>query len=157
VAESLAATTEELLGVPVARPQQTQIDELRVPVDVKLRDDPVALETITGGLQATLPGALRRRLLLRRARERAAELSNRHAGRLRSELVAALRDAARQAQRQSHAELDRLQRSLDKAIEHGMAHRTMAEHEAEAERERVAQVRDALARARTYVTLGNSQ
>jgi GTP-binding protein EngB required for normal cell division len=150
-ADSLAAATEEILGIKIARPQPASVGELALRIDIKLRDDPVALETLAGGLQATLPRVLRQRLVLRRARERAAELSNRHAGRLRSELQSALREAARGARRQSHEELDRLQRSLDQAIARGLAQREMAEDDAGAERERIERVLEAITRARALL------
>lgn len=151
VAGSLADETGAVLGVSIARPAAPQLADVAPRVDVKLRDDRVALETLAGGVQGTLPAGVRRRLLLRRARERAAELANRHAGRLRSEVVAAIRDAARDALRQAHTELDGLQQSLDQAIAHGFSQRSMGEREAVAAQRRNDEVLEGIAAARTAV------
>jgi len=148
VAGSLADETGAILGVSIARPAAPLVADLAPRVEVKLGDDPVALETLAGGVQAALPIGVRRKLLLRRARDRAAELSNRHAGRLRSEVVGAVRKAARDTLRQAHAELDGLEQSLDQAIAYGVRQRAMGEREAVAAQQRNDEVLEDIAGAR---------
>jgi predicted GTPase len=149
VAGSLADEAGAILGVSIARPAAPEVAGVAAHIDVKLGDDPVALETLAGCLQTALPPAVRRRLLLRRARERAAELANRHAGRLRSEVAAAARAVAQDVLRQAHAELNELQRSLDQAIARGVQQRSLGEAEAAATRARNERVLAAIAAVRS--------
>lgn len=137
LADSLARQTAEILAVPIARPHHAPRATPAPSVSIKLRDDPVALEILTGALQATLPSPLRRRLVVKRSRERADELANRHAGRLRADLAASLREASRQALRDAHEEINAMSRSIDRAIERGLAQRRLAADEAQGARESV--------------------
>jgi small GTP-binding protein len=137
LADRLARQTAEILAVPIARPQHALRATSAPSVSIKLRDDPVALEILTGALQATLPSPLRRRLVVKRSRERADELANRHAGRLRADLAASLREASRQALRDAHEEINTMSRSIDRAIERGLAQRHLAADEAQSARESV--------------------
>jgi len=148
LAASLARQTEEILGVRIARPGRSETEELSPTVTVKLRDDPVGLEMLTGALQSPLPKRLRRHLLVRRSRERAAELADRHAGRLRSELATSLREATRAALRDAHAEIDSLSSSIERAIERGMSQRRLAAVDAQEARNGVAAALDSIRAAR---------
>ena len=148
LAVSVAEDTEKILGVPIARPEPTAGTTLTPNVTVKLRDDPVVLEILTGALQAPLPGRVRRHLLVRRSRQRAAELANRHAGRLRSEIARGLREAGWQARHDAHEELDRISHSIETALERGIAQRRLAAAEADSARSEVATALESIRAAR---------
>ena len=149
LAVTLAERTSEILGVPIVRPRPSERHASAPSVTVKLRDDRVTLELITGALQAPLPQRLRRKIVARRSRERAAELANLHAGRLRSELARGLREATRTALSDAHEEIDAISSSIDKAVERGIAQRRLVGDEAQAARRRIAaalaSIRDARA------------
>ena len=154
LANALARRTTEILGVPIARPHHSERVTSAPIVSVKLRDDPVVLELLTGALQSPLPRRLRRRLVARRSRERAGELANLHAGRLRSELARGLREATRLSLYDAHEEIDTISSSIEKAIEQGVAQRNLAAGAAQAARERVALALDSLRAARTVLLAG---
>jgi len=65
----------------------------------KLHDPEHALDIIVGGVRRSVPGALGRRLVLADARERQHALTDRHAGRLRAELVARANEAVAEHRR----------------------------------------------------------
>ena len=153
IARSLAEQTEEILGVPIACPIRSATDVYTPTVAVKLRDDPVGLEMLTGAMQSTLPRRARRRLVVRRSRERAAQLSNRHAGRLRSELASSLREATRIALRTAHDEIDSFSNSIECAIERGLTQRRLAEGDAEKARAGVATALECIRSARAAFRL----
>jgi GTP-binding protein EngB required for normal cell division len=148
LAASLTRDTERILGVAVARPQPLAAETTVPSVDVKLRDDPVGLEMLTGALQAPVPGRLRRRLLARRSRERAGELADRHAGRMRSRLADSLRDAARDVRREARGQLEHVAGSIDAAVRRGLAQRRLARGEAESARRETAAALAAVRSAR---------
>ncbi|MBN2203640.1 MAG: dynamin family protein [Thermoleophilia bacterium] len=154
LAVELTRDTERVLGVTIARPQRLSPGELTPTVDVKLRDDPVGLEMLTGALQAPVPGPLRRRLLARRSRERAGELANRHAGRLRSELAAGLREAALRVRREGHEQLDGIARSIDGAVARGLEQRRLAAGEAESARRQASAELESIRAARAILVGG---
>ena len=151
LAVTLAERTSEILGVPIARPQAAGRHASAPSVTVKLRDDRVTLELITGALQAPLPKRLRRKVVARRSRERARELANLHAGRLRSELARGLREAARTALNDAHEEIDAISSSIDKAVERGIAQRRLVGDEAQAARQRIAAALACIREARTLL------
>jgi len=148
LALALADSASMILGVTVPRPEASSRTALAPSVNVKLRDDPVGLEMLTAALQAPLPGRMRRRLLLKRSRERAGELANRHAGRARSELAQAMRAETMKALRDAHEQLDFIASSIDKAVEQGLAQRALTAEEATGARRRIQAVLDSLAEAR---------
>jgi hypothetical protein len=155
LAVALAESASAILGVSVPRPEESSRPPFSPTVDVKLRDDPVGLEMLTTALQAPLPRGVRRRLLLKRSRERAGELANRHAGRARSELAKAMRAATMAALKDAHEQLDSITRSLDRAVEQGLAQRELAAGDAAEARRRIEVVLDSLAEARAV--LGGAQ
>jgi sulfur carrier protein ThiS len=155
LAVALAESASAILGVSVPRPEESSRPPFSPTVDVKLRDDPVGLEMLTTALQAPLPRGVRRRLLLKRSRERAGELANRHAGRARSELAKAMRGATMAALKDAHEQLDSITRSLDRAVEQGLAQRELAAGDAAEARRRIEVVLDSLAEARAV--LGGAQ
>lgn len=154
LAVSLAENASAILGVSVPRPQSSSRTPLSPTVNVKLRDDPVGLEMLTAALQAPLPGRVRKRLLLRRSRERAEELANRHAGRARSELAKAMRAETMKALRDAHEQLDSITRSIARAVELGLAQRELAAGDAADVRGRIEAVLDSLAEAGTILACG---
>ena len=147
----LAQAVGELLDVRVEAPHPVATRITLPPIRLKLRDDQVALELISGGLTAAMPAAVRRRLLLRRARERALELANRHAGRLRSALTSALLEASRAAGGEVRAEFDRLGGSVEAATRCSRAKRLQEHAEATAELDRVRAVLEGVARLRQWL------
>ena len=151
LAVTLAERTSEILGVPIVRPQPPGRHASAPSVTVKLRDDRVTLELITGALQAPLPKRLRRKVVARRSRERARELANLHAGRLRSELARGLREAARTALNDAHEEIGAISSSIDKAVERGIAQRRLVGDEAQAARQRIAAALACIREARTLL------
>jgi len=154
LAVSLAENASAILGVSVPRPESSFRTPLSPTVTVKLRDDPVGLEMLTAALQTPLPGRVRRRLLLKRSRERAQELANRHAGRARSELAKAMRAETMKALRDAHEQLDSITRSMDMAVEQGLAQRELVAGDASDARRRTEAVLDSLAEARTILACG---
>ena len=156
LALALAESASAILGVSVPRPEASSRTALSPLVNVKLRDDPVGLEMLTAALQAPLPGRMRRRLLLKRSRERAEELANRHAGRARSELAKAMRAETMKALSDAHQQLDSITHSIDRAVEQGLAQRALTAEEASGARRRIQQVLDSIAEARRLLAEDHS-
>ena len=156
LAVALAESASAILGVSVPRPEASSRTALSPSVNVKLRDDPVGLEMLTAALQAPLPGRMRRRFLLKRSRERAEELANRHAGRTRSELAKAVRAETIKALSDAHQQLDSMTHSIDRAVEQGLAQRALTAEEASGARRRIQQVLDSIAEARRLLAEGHS-
>jgi len=154
LAVSLADSASAILGVSVPRPEESSRAGLRLSVNVKLRDDPVGLEMLTAALQAPLPGRMRRRLLLKRSRARAGELANRHAGRARSELARAMRAETMKALKDAHRQLDAITRSLDRAVEQGLAQRALTTEAASVAGRRIGEVLESIAEARRVLAEG---
>jgi small GTP-binding protein len=96
---------------------------LRVPsrFSFKLKDVEHALDMIVGFGRAITPGALGRKLVLRDAEQRLIEMTDRHAGRLRSELADRVADAARDYRRELAAAVDEaiggIRGAIDRATE----------------------------------------
>jgi ribosome biogenesis GTPase A len=156
LAVAQAESASAILGVSVPRPEASSRTALSPSVSVKLRDDPVGLEMLTAALQAPLPGRMRRRFLLKRSRERAGELANRHAGRTRSELAGAMRAETMKALRDAHQQLDAMTSSIDRAVEQGLVQRALTAEEASGARRRIQHVLDSIAEARRLLAEGHS-
>ena len=94
---------------------------------------------------------VRKVFLLKRSRERAEELANRHAGRARSELAKAMRAETMKALRDAHEQLDSITRSIDRAVEQGLAQRVLAAGDASDALRRIEAVLDSLAESRAIL------
>ena len=87
----------------------------------KLKDVEHALDMIVGFGRTITPGALGRRMVLRDAEQRLIDMTDRHAGRLRSELAERVSEAAREYQRDLAAAvdeaIDEIRAAIDRATE----------------------------------------
>jgi predicted GTPase len=96
----------------------------------KLKDVEHALDIIVGFGRTITPGALGRRLVIRDAEQRLIEMTDRHAGRLRSELVTRVSAAAQEYQRELRAAVDEAVGSIRYAIERASEDRRRGEEHA---------------------------
>ncbi len=105
---------------------------LRVPsrFSFKLRDVEHALDMIVGFGRTIAPGALGRRLVIRDAEQRLIEMADRHAGRLRSELVGRVSEAVREYRRELTAAVDEVIEAIRAAIERATDDRRRGEEHA---------------------------
>ncbi len=129
ILEQVQDTAEDVFG---ARAAEVLPDMgLRTPsrFSFKLQDVEHALDIIVGFGRTITPGALGRRLVVRDAEQRLIEMSDRHAGRLRSELAERVSLAAREYRRELAVAvddaIDAIRGAIDRATEdhrHGEQH-----------------------------------
>jgi small GTP-binding protein len=98
----------------------------------KLRDVEHALDVLVGLGRTITPGALGRKLVIRDAEQRLIEMTDRHAGRLRSELVGRVGEAVRDYRRELAAAVDEAVSAIRAAIERATADRRRGEEHARA-------------------------
>ncbi len=106
----------------------------------KLKDVEHALDIIVGFGRTITPGALGRRLVLRDAEQRLIEMTDRHAGRLRSELDGRVSAAARDYRRELAAAVDEAINAIRAAIERAADDRHRGEQHTRARLDALAQV-----------------
>jgi len=106
----------------------------------KLKDVEHALEIIVGFGRTITPGALGRRLVIRDAEQRLIELTDRHAGRLRSELARRVTEAVREYRRELAAAVDEAVESIRAAVERARTDRHRGEEHARARLEELARI-----------------
>lgn len=106
----------------------------------KLQDVEHALDVIVGFGRTITPGALGRRLVVRDAEQRLIEMTDRHAGRLRSELAARATEAARQYARELDAVIGEAIAAIRTAIDRAEADRRRGERHARARLDDLSQV-----------------
>jgi hypothetical protein len=92
---------------------------------------------IVGFGRTITPGALGRRLVIRDAEQRLIDMTDRHAGRLRSELAGRVAEAVREYRRELTAAVDEAIEAIRAAIERATADRRRGEQHA---RERLNQL-----------------
>ena len=93
----------------------------------KLQDVENTLDILVGFGRTITPGALGRRLVVRDAEQRLIEMTDRHAGRLRSELAERVSAAARDYRRELGAAVDEAIDTIRAAIERAAEDRRRGE------------------------------
>lgn len=106
----------------------------------KLKDVEHALDMIVGFGRTITPGALGRRMVVRDAEQRLIDMTDRHAGRLRSELAARVSDAAREYRRELAAAVEEAIGAIRAAIDRAIEDRRQGERHARERLERLAEV-----------------
>jgi small GTP-binding protein len=106
----------------------------------KLKDVEHALDMIVGFGRTITPGALGRRMVVRDAEQRLIDMTDRHAGRLRSELAQRVSDAAREYRRELAAAVDDTIDAIRAAIDRATEERRQGEQHAQARLEQLAQI-----------------
>ncbi|HUA03208.1 MAG TPA: dynamin family protein [Solirubrobacteraceae bacterium] len=118
----------------------------------KLRDVEHALDLIVGFGRTITPGALGRRLVVRDAEQRLIEMTDRHAGRLRSELAGRVTETVREYERELSAAIDEATEAIRGAIERATADRRSGEQHARARLDQLARIE----RRCTQLSIGSS-
>jgi signal recognition particle receptor subunit beta len=115
---------------------------LRGPVrfSFKLRDVEHALDIIVGFGRTVAPGSLGRRLVIRDAGQRLIEMTDRHAGRLRSELVSRVTDAVHEYRRELVIAVDEAVEAIRAAIERAGTDRRRGQEYARARLDELARI-----------------
>jgi len=106
----------------------------------KLKDVEHALDLIVGFGRTAAPGAIGRRLVVRDAERRLLEMTDRHAGRLRSELVGRVAQAARGYRRDLDAAVEDAIAAIRVAIDRAADDRRRGERHAQVRLEQLAQI-----------------
>ena len=106
----------------------------------KLKDAEHGLDMIVGFGRTITPGALGRRLVMREAEQRLIDMSDRHAGRLRSELVGRVSEAVREYRRDLSAAVDEAVDAIRDAIERAGSDRRRGERHAHARLEQLERI-----------------
>jgi hypothetical protein len=106
----------------------------------KLEDVEHALDMIVGFGRTMIPGALGRRFVLRDADQRLTQMTDRHAGRLRSELAERASAAAREYRRELTALVDAAIEAIRGAIERAADDRNRGEEHGRARLDRLAEI-----------------
>jgi ribosome biogenesis GTPase A len=104
----------------------------------KLTDPEHGLDMIVGFGRTITPGALGRRLVMREAEQRLIDMTDRHAGRLRSELAGRVSDAVREYRRDLSAAVDEAIEAIGGAIERAGLDRRRGERHARTRLEQLA-------------------
>lgn len=106
----------------------------------KLKDVEHALDIIVGFGRTITPGALGRRLVIRDAEQRLVEMTDRHAGRLRSELAERASAAAREYRRDLIRVVDEAIDAIRSAIDRAAEDRRRGEQHARARLDELARI-----------------
>jgi small GTP-binding protein len=138
--EQVQETAEDVFGTRAA--EILPETGLKAPsrFSFKLRDPEHALDIIVGFGRTVAPGALGRRLVIRDAEQRLLEMTDRHAGRLRSELAERVSGAARAYRRELAGAVEEAIDAIRAAIERAGEERGRGERHARARLERLAAV-----------------
>ena len=108
----------------------------------KLKDVEHALDMIVGFGRTITPGALGRRLVIRDAEQRLIDMTDRHAGRLRSELAGRVAEAVRDYRRDLSAAVDEAVDAIRAAIERATADRRRGEQHARGRLDQLARIEE---------------
>ena len=130
ILEQVQQAAEDVFGVRAS--EVLPNTGLRAPshFSFKLKDVEHALDMIVGFGRTITPGALGRRLVIRDAEQRLIEMTDRHAGRLRSELAGRVAEAVRDYRRELTAAVDEAVDAIRAAIERATADRRRGEQHA---------------------------
>jgi hypothetical protein len=151
ILEQVQQAAEDVFGV---RASDVLPDTgLRAPsrFSFKLRDVEHALDMIVGFGRTITPGALGRRLVIRDAEQRLVEMTDRHAGRLRSELAGRVADAVRDYRRELTAAVDEAVEAIRAAIERATTDRRRGEEHARARLDELAGIEQRCTRLSTAI------
>ena len=108
----------------------------------KLKDVEHALDMIVGFGRTMTPGALGRRLVIRDAEQRLIDMTDRHAGRLRSELAGRVAEAVRDYRRDLSAAVDEAVDAIRAAIDRATADRRCGEQHARGRLDQLARIEE---------------
>jgi len=109
----------ELFAIPFTPIAAESLWSNRSGFQVKSWDEPPGLKMLTHSLTAALPRPLGHPLILRDARQRASDLADMHAGRLRHEFEERIRSNARTFQQELWVRIDDTLAGIESAIEQG--------------------------------------
>jgi small GTP-binding protein len=140
ILEQVQQAAEDVFGV---RASEVLPDTgLRAPsrFSFKLKDVEHALDMIVGFGRTITPGALGRRLVIRDAEQRLIEMTDRHAGRLRSELAGRVAEAVRDYRRELGTAVDEAIEAIRGAIERAAADRRRGEQHARGRLDQLAEI-----------------
>jgi ribosome biogenesis GTPase A len=140
ILEQVQQTAEDVFGTRASDVLPDAGLRARSTFSFKLKDPEHGLDMIVGFGRTITPGALGRRLVLREAEQRLIDMSDRHAGRLRSELAGRVSDAVREYRRDLSAAVDEAIEAIRAAIERAGTDRRRGERHAQARLERLAQI-----------------
>jgi predicted GTPase len=137
ILEQVQQTAEDVFGTGAS--DVLPDTGLRVPsaFSFKLKDAEHGLDMIVGFGRTIAPGALGRRLGMREAEQRLIDMSDRHAGRLRSELAGRVSDAVREYRRDLSRAVDAAVDAIRDAIERAGSDRRRGERHAHARLEQL--------------------
>lgn len=140
ILEQLQQAAEDVFGTRASRllPETG----LRAPsrFSFKLQDVEHALDVIVGFGRTVTPGALGRRLVVRAAEQRLIDMTDRHAGRLRSELATRVREAIREYEHELGAAVDEAAEAIRAAIDRARSDRRSGEEQARERLDRLARI-----------------
>jgi predicted GTPase len=140
ILEQVQQTAEDVFGTGAS--DVLPDTGLRVPsaFSFKLKDAEHGLDMIVGFGRTIAPGALGRRLVMREAEQRLIDMSDRHAGRLRSELAGRVSDAVREYRRDLSRAVDAAVDAIRDAIERAGSDRRRGERHAHARLEQLERI-----------------
>ena len=140
IIDEVHATAEDVFG---ARAEQALPPTgLRAPsrFSFKLHDVENSLDMLVGFGRTVTPGALGRRLVVRDAEQRMIDMTDRHAGRLRSELAERVWSAVREYRRELRATVDEAVDSIHAAVDRATEDRQCGQSRADARLGELAQI-----------------
>jgi hypothetical protein len=140
IIDEVHATAEDVFGARAGQPSPPT--GLRAPsrFSFKLHDVENSLDMIVGFGRTVTPGALGRRLVVRDAEERLIDMTDRHAGRLRSELADRVWRAVREYRRELGARVDEAVDSIHAAVGRATEDRHRGQSRADARLGELAQI-----------------
>ncbi len=140
ILEQVGEIAEDVFGLRAG--DLLPVTGLRAPsrFSFKLDDVESSLDALVGFGRTITPGALGRRFVVRDAEQRLIDMTDRHAGRLRSELAGRVSAAARAYRRELAAAIDDAIDTIRGAIERATADRRSGERHTRARLEELAQI-----------------
>jgi small GTP-binding protein len=140
IIEAVQAAAEDVFGTRAGR-SVSQFG-LRTPsrFSFKLHDVENALDMIVGLGRTVTPGTLGRRLVVRHAEQRLLDMTDRHAGRLRSELAEGVSAAVREYRRELATLVDEAFDSIHAAVERASQDRRRGQPRADARLQELSQI-----------------
>jgi small GTP-binding protein len=140
ILEQVQQAAEDVFGVRAS--EVLPSTGLRAPsrFSFKLKDVEHALDMIVGFGRTITPGALGRRLVIRDAEQRLIDMTDRHAGRLRSELAGRVAQAVRDYRRELATAVDEAVEAIRAAIERAITDRRRGEEHARGRLDQLAEI-----------------
>jgi GTP-binding protein EngB required for normal cell division len=137
--DELLRYSAELFAIPYAAETAGSLWQSRSGFYYKFWEEPPALLTLTNGLTRLLPGFVSQPLILRAARRRAADLTDRQAGRLRHDFEERIKESVRDFRRDMLERIEATLAGIETAIGQGRALRQRGEHETTARQRQLAE------------------